>query len=227
MARLNRTCPLKLEIIKTAGEMFLTNGFTATAVSAICKSLDISTGNLTYYFPTKEHLLLELVKEMCEFQWETVSKYIESGASNLVAYALEITAQTALCEKNDIARDFYISGYTLPLTLAEIRDWDAKKAKKLFSKYNPDWQDSDYVLAEINASGLELAALMTQCNEVLTLEQKIGNTLYGLLRLYNVSEEECLSTIKTVLAIDYISISKDLFDEFKNIFCNIDFDKSH
>ena len=50
----NRT---KLEIIQVATKLFLENGYSQTSPRMISDDLDISTGNLTYYFPTKEHLL--------------------------------------------------------------------------------------------------------------------------------------------------------------------------
>lgn len=67
--RLNTT---KFEIIQTATRMFLEKGYTATSIKAIANALDMSTGHLTFYFPTKEHLLAELVDLLCNFQWEQV-----------------------------------------------------------------------------------------------------------------------------------------------------------
>ena len=42
-------------------ELFLENGFSKTTAAAICKKANIGTGNLTCHFPTKEHILNELV----------------------------------------------------------------------------------------------------------------------------------------------------------------------
>ncbi len=214
MARISRNSLTRLEIIKTANRLFLENGFTATTMASISKELEISTGNLTYHFPTKEHLLLELVEQQCQFQWDMIAKQERQGASPLQAYVLEITAQTALCDENPIAKDFYVSAYTHPLTLAEIRRWDCEKAQNLFAAYNPEWKEVDYVMAESSASGLELAALMTESDEMVTLEDKIANTLDGLLRIYHVPETERRQVIADVLADDYHAIGQRIWEAF-------------
>jgi len=214
MARMNKDSLTKREIVHMANRLFMENGFTATTAAALCKELGISNGNLTYYFPTKEHLLLELVKEMCAFQWDIIARERMQGISPLQAYALEITAQTALCDENEIARDFYVAGYTMPLTLAEIRRSDCAKAQTLFAAHNPDWDEKDYVLAENIASGIELSALMTVCDETVTLEDKIRTTLDSLLRLYHVPKEERDAVIREVLAADYRAIGRDILEKF-------------
>ena len=56
MAR-RRVNTTKLEIVQTATKMFLEKGYTATSIKTIADALDMSTGHLTFYFPTKEHLL--------------------------------------------------------------------------------------------------------------------------------------------------------------------------
>ena len=58
MAR-RRVNTTKLEIIQTATRMFLENGYSTTSIKAIANALDMSTGHLTFYFPTKEQHLAE------------------------------------------------------------------------------------------------------------------------------------------------------------------------
>ena len=65
MARINKRELTRLEIIQVASECFLENGYSNTSIKTICKELDMSPGNVTFYFPTKEHLLAELVELMC------------------------------------------------------------------------------------------------------------------------------------------------------------------
>ena len=69
----------KQEIIQSAAHYFFTVGYSETSSKLICDELGISTGNLTYYFPTKEHLLAEMVDLCCEFQWMTVKKKRRRG----------------------------------------------------------------------------------------------------------------------------------------------------
>ena len=52
MARINRSALTKLEIVRVASRLFLEQGYSATSAKAVCKELDMSPGNLTFYFPT-------------------------------------------------------------------------------------------------------------------------------------------------------------------------------
>ena len=61
----------KYEILQCATKLFLEKGYTDAYVTTIAKLLHISTGNLTFHFPTKEHILAELVRELCAFQWQS------------------------------------------------------------------------------------------------------------------------------------------------------------
>jgi AcrR family transcriptional regulator len=56
MAR-QRIKTTRIDIIRYATSLFLEQGYTAASTKQIAEALDIGTGNLTYYFPTKEHLL--------------------------------------------------------------------------------------------------------------------------------------------------------------------------
>ena len=67
MARAGTTT--KYEIVQTASEFFFTKGFSNTSPRMIAEKLGLSTGNITYYFKSKEHLLLTTVEELCNFQW--------------------------------------------------------------------------------------------------------------------------------------------------------------
>jgi len=74
MARINKSALTKREIVQEASKQFLEKGYTATSVSMISKALQMSPGNLTYHYPSKEHLLAELVDLLCSFQWQQMEK---------------------------------------------------------------------------------------------------------------------------------------------------------
>lgn len=221
VAKDQRNGTTREKIIETANRLFLDEGYTRTPMSRIAKELGISTGNLTFHFPTKEHLLLELVKVMCRLQGEmTLGAARETDISPLLAYALEITLQTALCERSEIARDFYVSAYTHPLTLTEIRTWDFHKASELFGEYNPNWTEDDFRRTEDIASGIEVAVLMTPCEDKITLDEKIACTLHNLMKIYNVPDTASNRVIEQVLAIDYLTLSEVLLQQYReNLNC--------
>lgn len=210
--RINTT---KHEIIQYATTLFLEKGYSATAPKLISDGLDISTGNLTYYFPTKEHLLSELVELLCSFQWITLQKFVqEEGISSLLAVCLELAAMSAMCEESEIAKDLFVSAYSSPMSLDIIRKNDAKRSKFIYSQFCPDWTDQKYIEAEILVSGIEYATLMTAGDSV-SIDNRIKGALDNIMKIFNVPEEIRQETIQKILSMDYRALGKQVLDRFK------------
>ena len=113
----NKLPNTRLLIIQKAAKLFTEEGYTKTSISRISRELDLSLGNITFYFPTKDHLLAVLVEELFAYQEMYMQKAVEEGKSSLLAYCLELTAITAVCEESEVARDFYASAYSSALTM--------------------------------------------------------------------------------------------------------------
>lgn len=214
MARVKKENPTRLLIIKTATEMFFEFGFSKTTVAAISKKAGISTGNLTFYFPTKEHILEVLVTMMCAFQWQMMEDAADEGKSSLLAYCLELTTMAAVAEENEQMRDFFLSAYSHPITLDTIRRNDIEKLKTVFGDYCGDWTDQRYVEAESIVSGIEYATLMTTEHSP-DLPTRIAGAMNGILLLFGIPEELRKTKVAKVLAMDYCAIGKRLLADFK------------
>ena len=52
-----RRTSTRIEIIRHACKIIIEEGFSKASASRIAKELDLSPGNITFYFPSKEHLL--------------------------------------------------------------------------------------------------------------------------------------------------------------------------
>ena len=214
MARKRSPSPLKATIIKVASELFFENGYTQTTPGQVCKKADIGTGNLTYYFPTKEHMLAELVDILCDFHWNRMEQEAGEGISSILAICLELTAMAGACEDDPVIRDFFISSYTSPICLEIIRQNDAKRAKKVFRDYRPDWTDTQFLEAELLVSGIEYATLMTTATYI-PFETRISGALNNILGIYGIPEETRNVKLKKVFAMDYRNIGKQAIAEFK------------
>ena len=204
----------RLEIIKLASEMFLTQGYTETSTKKLANELDISVGNLAYHFPTKEHLLAELTTKLCDYHLIVMEAEIDEGQTSLLAYLLELTSMMAICEENEVAKDLYASVYKNPMSLKIIRQADAEKIRHIFDVYCPEWSVSDFTLTENAVSGIEYASIMKENAEVFTLEQRIVKTLNMVMKAYNVPEEVRQQKIQKVLSIDYRKIGRQFIDGF-------------
>lgn len=204
----------KQEIIHVATELFLEKGVSATSPKMIADKLDISTGNITYYFHTKEHLLAVLADMLCEFQGKMMEEKADDGVSSIMAICLEFAAMAAMCEENEIAKDFYLSTYASDLCLEIIQRNDMNRAKEVFRAYRPDWTDEQFAEAEIIVSGIEQASFRT--NELSpVLETRISGAVDLILFIYGVPEETRKMKIDKVLAMDYREISRGVFQRFK------------
>lgn len=214
MARKNRI-DTKLEIKQVALHLFLEKGFTNVAVSEISKEIGISKGNFTFHYATKEHLLTELIQDLCAFQWLIMKKEVEKNNS-LMAYLFELTTMAGSCYNNPVAKDLYVSAYTHPMSLRTIRENDTEKAKRIFAEYCPDWTEKDFALAENIVSGIEYAMFVTEHEEEITLGEKIAATLDAIMKLYNVPQDIRETSLKKVLAMDYRKIGQRILKEFRD-----------
>ncbi len=204
----------KVEIVQTATELFLKNGYSHTTIKAICEELEMSKGNLTFHFPTKEHLLTELIDMLCSFQWKMMEQEADEGYSSVMAICLELMSMASMCEEDDIARDLYLSAYTSPMSLAKIRLNDAHRAKQVFAQYCHNWTNEQFAEAETLVSGIEYATLMTTPDSA-PLGVRIAGALELILSIYNVPEELRAMKIQRVLDMDYRSIGQRVLAEFR------------
>lgn len=213
MARKKVNNAIKMAMVRVANRMFLERGFSNTSVKAIAQELGISTGHITFYYPTKEHLLALLVEKLCDFQWQMMNQTVDEGKTSLMAICLELVAMAAICEENEIAKDFYLSSYTNPMCLEIIRRSDTRRAKEVFGEYCTGWNEEDFAEAETLVSGIEYATLMTTPASA-SLEVRIAGALNQIMTLYNVPADVRKMKIDKVLAMDYGNIGRRIFTEF-------------
>ncbi len=213
MTRKRKQNTTKLEIIQTATRMFLEKGYTNTSVKAICDELDISTGNLTFYFPTKEHLLAILVEMLCDFQRKMMEIAVNEGASSLLALCLELPCMAVMCEESETAHDFYLSAYTHPMTLEIIRKNDVIRAKEVFAPHCANWTENQFIEAEVLVSGIEYATLMDTPTYP-PLHTRVAGALETILTIYKVPPDIRRMKLEKILAMDYRAIGRRILGQF-------------
>jgi len=214
MARIDKSALTKTEIIQVACKMFLDKGYSATTAKAICADLGMSTGNLTFHYPTKEHVLTVLVDLLCSFQWDTMKKETDEGITNIMAVCLELAAMAVICEEDSVAKDFYLSAYTSPIALDAIRKNDRERAKTVFAEHCKGWTEEQFAEAEVLVSGIEYATLMTTESSA-PLERRIKGAVRAILTVYNVPPEIREVKIKKLFSMDYRGIARNMFTDFK------------
>ena len=213
MARIDKAKLTKTEIFMTASRLFLENGYTNTSIRSISNELEMSTGNITFYFPTKEHILAELINGLCEFQGTLLEKESNEGYSSMMGICLEIATMTVASEIDEKMLDIFCSAYTSPMTLEIIRKNDTERAKTVFAEYCKDWSHEDFVEAETLVSGIEYATFM-KTGESVPIETRIKGAIRYILKVYGVPNDIIETKINKVMALDYWGLGKRVLSDF-------------
>ncbi len=195
--------------------MFIEKGYSSTTFRMIADELDISSGHVAFYFPSKDVLLAELVGILCDYQWKLMKKEADDGISALLAICFELMTMAAACEESEIAKDFFISTYQSKKCLEIIQKNDTERAKEVFAEYCPNWTDEQFKEAEILVSGIEYATL-NAIDESVPLETRISGALNTIMTIYNVPEDIRKIKIEKVRAMDYRAVGRRIFKEFKD-----------
>lgn len=214
MAKRAKKESTKHKIIRVSTQMFLENGYTATTVKMVCDKLKISKGNFTFYFPSKEDVLAELVEMLCEFQLKLIDYVADQGLDSVMSICIELMTVAAACAENEVAKDFFISAFQSPLCLEYLRNNHVERAKKIFAQQCSDWTDEQFVGAEILVQGIDYATIISD-DSSLPLNDRISGALNQILSIYNVPEEIRKEKIEKVLAMDCRGLGKRVLTEFK------------
>jgi len=214
LIRVDRTELTRNEIIRVAANRFLNDGYTKTTVASMAKALNMSTGNMTFHFPTKEHMLAELVEILCKYQWKLMEEEVKEGYSSIMAICLELLTIASACEQDEVAKDFFLSTYRSELCMELIRRNDKVRAKEVFKEYCPEWPEEYFSEAETLVSGIEYAIFFTTSDSA-PLDIRVAGALRTILSIYNVPKEIRDEKIRKVLSMNYQKLGLDTLKKFR------------
>ena len=140
MIRVDRAELTRNEVIRVAANRFLNDGYTKTTVASMAKALSMSTGNMTFHFPTKEHMLAELVNMLCRYQKELMEDEAKDGESSVMAICLELITIASACEQDEVAKDFFLSSYRSEMCMEHIRKTIQTEPKRFLRNTVPTGQ---------------------------------------------------------------------------------------
>ena len=212
MARVSRSTT-RTEIIQVACELFFERGYSATSPKMIASALDISPGNLTYHFPTKEHLLSVVVQMLCEFQWKLLGIEAEKGIDSVGSICLEMMTVAAACQEDEIARDFFTAAFQSKMCRDYLRNDHINRAKRIFAEHCSDWTDEDFVQAELLIMGIQYITI-TADDSILPLKTRIGGALEYILNIYGIDNRTRQKEIDKVLQMDCRQLGRNVLTEF-------------
>lgn len=205
----------KYDIIRVASESFFEKGYSVTALKMIARELKISPGNVTYYFPTKEHALLIIVEMLLDYQWRIFTKEIDNGMDTLSAACLEFVTIAASCQQNPVVKDLFIAICESEMCRVYVRNHRIERSRRIIKELGSNWNEEQSALAEIMIRGI-FYSIITTDDSVVPLETRIVGALRLIFSIYNVDEESGNRIIANILQTDYRKLGKRVMDGFAN-----------
>ena len=200
----------KNKILTVCVRLFLEQGYKNTTITQITEETGISRGSFQNFFPTKDAVLLELVKTMFGGQFGAARSMVGDNLQPVYIYAVETAIQLTLTELNESLREIYIEAYTVPYIAEYIFLQTTAELKQIFGGNFPGYTECDFYEIEIGTSGLMRNYMVKKCDIHFPLEHKVNRFLSAAMRVYNVSEEYREKVLAFVAALDLKTISTEV-----------------
>jgi AcrR family transcriptional regulator len=121
----------KRQIINSARKLFSEKEYSETTMNQIVKGAGTSIGNCYFYFPNKESLLFEIVKEIMQEIWDYADKNLGNVTSGLKKLAIIFYQSTSVFLENDKIAQLVIEGYSLPSVRKSMLEYFTVRVKQL------------------------------------------------------------------------------------------------
>ena len=193
--------------------MFIEKGFKATTMQDIIREADVSSGTFQNIFRTKDSVLKELIDVMFSNQFKEARKPLEITDNPVLVYAIEVAIQLAIVELNENLREIYVEAYTDSALAEYIYQKTSTELCLIFSRFNPDWSESDFYESDIGTAGMMRAFMMRKCDKYFTLKKKINRFLEMALKCYNVSPETIKKVVSATGSADIEKMAKNVMEE--------------
>lgn len=200
----------KNKILTVCVRLFLEQGYKNTTITQITEDAGISRGSFQNIFPTKDAVLMELVKTMFGGQFGAARKIVGDTLQPVYVYAVETAIQLTLTELNESLREIYIEAYTVADIAEYIYLQTTAELKQIFGKNFPEYSECDFYETEIGTAGLMRNYMAKKCDIHFPLERKLNRFLTAAMRVYKVPEEEQEKVLAFVAALDIKTVSTEV-----------------
>ena len=200
----------KKKILAVCVRLFLEQGYRETTISQIVEEAGVARGSFQNLFPTKDAVLMELVKPMFGGQFGVARGLVGDSLPPVYAYAAETAIQLTLTELNESLREIYLEAYTLPDTAEYIYLHTTAELKAIFGANFPRYSDSDFYEMDIGSAGLMRSYMARKCDIHFPLERKLERFLTSAMRMYKVPEAEQAGVLDFIAGLDMQAIAADV-----------------
>lgn len=200
----------KKKILTVCVRLFLEQGYRETTISQIVEEAGVARGSFQNLFPTKDAVLMELVKPMFGGQFGVARGLAGENLPPVYAYAVETAIQLTLTERSEVLREIYLEAYTLPDTAEYIYLHTTAELKAIFGANFPSYSDSDFYEMDIGSAGLMRSYMARKCDIHFPLERKLRRFLTAAMRMYKVPEAEQARVLDFIAGLDMQAIAADV-----------------
>ncbi|MFZ5987123.1 MAG: TetR/AcrR family transcriptional regulator [Bacillota bacterium] len=183
----------KSRILKAAEQLFIENGFDKTPVSQIVKKAGVAQGTFYLYFPTKDDVLLDIIRDHLRDMLLCITQYINPLIPSLDDIDNVIKAFVQFMNKHkDIMKLLHKSSIANIISegkslaefegslLSPIKEWVENGIRKgIIRKQSP--QLSTYFIYLLSHTVLEKAFLFEYPAPLETIAPELANFIKGAL----------------------------------------------
>ena len=169
-------------ILKTAGALFCSKGVGATSISDIAKAAKLSKGTVSYYFPTKDHLVFEATEHHLDDVSDSVLGWMDAVKPETQLSSVLVSLFACLFHVPEKCRLHICLCYEAMMGNSVI--------EKMISETTMKWQTM--VEAGLVKAGLNEARRITETFFIL-LDTVIFRQAMGILDLNEMNICDCIT----------------------------------
>lgn len=199
------------KMLRSAVKQFLQNGYEGATTAEISRGAGMTASSFFRAYPSKEALLLELVKWIFVGQYD-LAQQISGSDDPMLICAVEGALELYTAEMTEQLRELYVAAYSLPTTSAYIYRVMSERLFQMFAPYQPEAKARDFYEMEIASAGMIRGYMAVPCDMYFTIEDKITRFLTCALKLYNVEREAQERIIAVTLGMDLQKTAEDILN---------------
>lgn len=156
----------KRRILSVCVKLFIERGYEKTTTAEILEKADVTNGTFYNIFSTKNGVLIELTNFVFGHQFEMARNVVGKDADPVLLYAVETAIQLTMTELSNNMRELYVESYSFAETSEYIYQHTSTELAKMFAKYLPDYEESDFYELEIGTAGIMRAYMARPVRQV-------------------------------------------------------------
>lgn len=197
------------KMLRSAITHFLEKGYEGATTASIARDAGMTPSSFFRAYPSKDALLLDLVKWIFVGQYDLAQK-ISGSDDPMVIRAVEAGLEIHTAELSEQLRELYVTAYSLPDTSQYIYRVMSERLYNVFSPVVPHAEAKDFYEMEIATASMIRGYMSVPSDMYFTVESKITRFLDCSLKLYDIAEAERKRIIDETLSLDLHAIAEDI-----------------